>query len=247
MIVIVGKAAYQGSLVAWLWVMAYVPAICLVVLTLIEQFGLAPLPWLPYNAIVVAVAFEIMVLLLALHLHVKSAHTQHVRDITMGELDPLTGFIATTQYPDALAQLWGQARSRQQDIAVAYVRATVDPDAYQAANHPKEDDMVVRCVRMLRMVTRQDDTVARIGKNVFAILMPGVSPGPNLANKLSRLIALGGMRDTDDAAHIPLRFRIAATSFHSYSGTSGQLDAVLWRKLSDMASTPDRTIEFVKN
>jgi hypothetical protein len=77
--------------------------------------------------------------------------------------------------------------------------------------------------------------------------MPGVSLGPNLSNKLLRLISLGIMRDTDDSTHIPVRFRIAATTFRSYSGTSGQLDASLWKKTNEMSLSPGRDIEFVVN
>jgi GGDEF domain-containing protein len=187
------------------------------------------------------------VLLIVLHLHVKSKHTSFVRKNTLADLDPLTGFLAALQYSDTLAHLWSQTRSSRQEMAVAYVRATVEPDAFEAANQPTDDEMVMRCVRMLRMVIRRDDTVARLGKNEFAVLMPGVSLGPNLSNKLLRLISLGIMRDTDDSTHIPVRFRIAVTTFRSYSGTSGQLDAALRVKLNEMAHTQNRDIAFVAN
>ena len=247
MVFVVIKAAAQRSLTAYIWMLAYCPVIACLTLTLAEQFGLLALPWLPYNAMSFAVAFEVMLLLLALHLHVKSNHANDVRKMTLDELDPLTGFVSPTYYPDTLAQLWSETRHLRQDLAIAYVRADIGFDAQSTMPRRTDDELVLRCVRMLRMVTRTDDTVARIGANVFAILMPGVSPGPNLAGKLSRLVALGLMHDPDDSAGLPVKFRVAASSFTSFSGTSTQMDKALKEKLAGLTSASERGIEFVKN
>ena len=243
---IVVKAVFQRRSIALLWIVAYLPVFAALALTLVEQFGLAALPWLPYNAIGFAVGFEVLLLLIALHLHVKSNHAWDVRQTTLVELDPLSGFLAPLYFPDTLAQLWSQARHAREDIAVAYVRADIDLTGKRLAAPVSEDELVLRCVRMLRMVTRLDDTVARIDGNVFAILMPRVSAGSNFAGKLSRLVALGVTRDTDDAAQQPVRFRIAATTFGSFSGTSKQLHEALKQKLSSLTAASERTIEFVR-
>ena len=240
------KAVFDGRAIARLWIVAYVPLLVFISLTLVEQFGLAPLPWLPYNGIVAAVGFEVLVLLIALHMHVKSNHEWDVRQTTLIELDPLTGFLAPLYFPDTLAQLWSQARHQREDIAVAYIRADIGMTGQRVGPPMTEDEIVLRCVRMLRMVTRPDDTVARIGGNMFAILMPRMSTGSNFAGKLSRLVALGVMRDTDDALQKPIRFRIAATTFSSFSGTSAQLDEALKKMLGSLTAASERTIEFVR-
>ena len=246
MFALVLKAAVEGRPMAWLWMLAYTPVIAVLGLTVVEQLGFAPVPWLPYNAIGLAVGFEVLTLLIALHLHVKSNHEWDVRQATVVELDPLTGFLAPLYFPDTLAQLWSETRHMRQDLAVAYVRADVDLSGTRTALKISDDELVLRCVRMLRMVTRADDTVARIGGNVFAILMPRMSAGSNFAGKLSRLVALGVMRDTDDPAQQIVRFRIAATTFGSFSGTSKQLDEALKQKLNSMTAASERTIEFVR-
>ena len=246
MLAVVLKAAVEGRPMAWLWMLAYTPVIAVLGLTVVEQLGFAPVRWLPYNAIGLAVGFEVMLLLIALHLHVKSNHEWDVRQATVVELDPLTGFLAPLYFPDTLAQLWSETRHMRQDLAVAYVRADIDLRGSRSAVKISDDELVLRCVRMLRMVTRADDTVARIGGNVFAILMPRMSAGSNFAGKLSRLVALGVMRDTDDLSQQIVRFRIAATTFGSFSGTSKQLDEALKQKLNSLTEASERTIEFVR-
>ena len=243
---VVLHAALEHRLMAWLWMVAYTPVIAVLTLTMVEQFGVAPVPWLPYNAIGLAVGFEVLTLLIALQLHVKSHHEWHIRQATLVEIDPLTGFLAPLYFPDTLAQLWSETRHMRQDLAVAYVRADIDLNGARDAVKISNDQLVLRCVRMLRMVTRPDDTVARIGGNLFAILMPRMSTGSNLAGKLSRLVALGVMRDTDDPSQQIVRFRIAATTFSSFSGTSKQLDEALKQKLNSLTAASERTIEFVR-
>jgi two-component system, sensor histidine kinase LadS len=244
---IVTRKAYQGSLMAWVCLLAQAPVFVFLILTFVEQFGFMRLNWLPYDGIGYAVVFEALVLLMALHLCAKSRYALQVRQIAKDALDPLTGFLAASQYPDTLAQLWGHARASRQDLTIAYVAATVNPGVYGAANQPTSDVMVLRCVRMLRMVSRTDDTVARIQKNVFAILMPGISPGPSLAAKLSRLVALGLMRDPDDVTDQPVKFLIATTSFSSYSGTTSQVNQALQEKLAELNTSSERGIAFIKN
>ena len=247
MLAIVLKAAWQCKIVAWFWLAAYVPLLAAVGLTLVEQFGLMPLPWLPYNAVGLAVGFEVLVLLIAFQVLVKSNHAYAVRQTTLEELDPLSGFVAPLYYPDTLAQMWGEARRFRQDLAIAYVRADVDFDASSTTRQISPDDVVRRCVRMLRIVTRPNDVVARIGTNVFVLLMPGISPGASLAGKLSRLVAVGLMQDLDDPAAVPVRFRLVATSFSSFSGTSIEVDKALKGKLSQLSTSSARGIEFIKN
>ena len=245
-IAIVVKAAFERIGIARLWLVAYAPVTVALAFTLIEELGVAPLPWLPANAIELAAAFEVLTLLIALHLHIKSNHAFDVRRATLGELDPLTGFLAPMYFPDTLAQLWSNARHTRQDIVVAYIRANINQKDASTASVLSSDEVMQRCVRMLRIVTRPDDTVARISDNLFAILMPQMSTGPHLEARLSRLVALGGMPDNDPQIVMPVDFRIAATTFRSYSGTSAMLHEALNKKLDSLTNNSPKKIEFVR-
>ena len=242
------RALSHDKPVASLYLLSFLPMGVLIGLTQIEQLGVAALPWLHYDAPIYGLILELPLLLIALHLHVRSNHASRVRKLTLAELDPLTGFLAPLHFPDKLAYLWSQARNHRQDIAIAYVlRIDADPGVSRHAVPASSTALVQRCVRMLRMVTRQNDIVALIGKNMYALLMPGMSLGPNFSGKLSRLVALGLMHDADDATGQPVKFRIAATSLGSFSGTSSQLDRALKQQLLAVNAATQRNICFVQN
>ena len=246
--VVAVRALRYDKPVAALYLLSFAPMLAVIGLTQVEQLGIAALPWLPYNVPIYGLVLELPLLLIALHLHVKANHASSVRKLTLAELDPLTGFLAPLHFPDKLAHLWSEARHKGQDIAIAYVlRADIDANIRRHATPVSDSELGLRCVRMLRMVARPDDTIALIGANMFAVLMPGVSFGPGLSDKLARLVALGLMRDPDDRSGLPVKFRIAATSFGTFSGTSSQLDRALKQKLHELNVASQRSIGFIEN
>ena len=251
--VIAVRALRHDRPVAVLYLLSFVPMLVVIVLTQIEQLGIAALPWLPYNLPIYGLLFELPLLLVALHLHAKKTHTQAVRSITLAHTDPLTGFVAPAQYLAALTALWAAAQDAGADLAVVYVKA-LNADSYAEANGdsaltPNQDSRrdVLRCVRMLRTVARDDDTIARVNDQLFAMLMPGVSRSERLTSKLSRLVALGVMVDSDDARSRPIKFQIVASTLRSYAGESMALDAALRSVLAKSArgGEPERVISFI--
>lgn len=227
--VVAVRALLHDLPVAALYLLSFVPMLVVIALTQIEQLGIVALPWLPYNLPIYGLTLELPLLLVALHLHAKKTLTQAVRSITLAHTDPLTGFVESAQYPAVLASLWTAAQEAGADLAVVYVKATngaVDVDSSVIPeSDPRRD--VLRCVRLLRTVVRDDDTIARVDDQVFAMLMPGVSRSERLASKLSRLVALGVMVDSDDSRSRPIKFKIVAATLRSFSGSSAALDVAL--------------------
>ena len=249
--VIAVRALRHDRPVAVLYLLSFVPMLVVIVLTQIEQLGIAALPWLPYNLPIYGLLFELPLLLVALHLHAKKTHTQAVRSITLAHTDPLTGFVAPAQYRAALTALWAAAQEAGADLAVVYVKplnadASANADSTLIANQDPRRD-VLRCVRLLRTVARDDDTIARVDDQLFAMLMPGVSRSERLVSKLSRLVALGVMVDSDDAHSRPIKFKIVASTLRSFAGESAALDAALRSVLSksEHPGEPDRVISFI--
>ena len=243
--VIAVRALRHDKPVAALYLLSFAPMLAVIVLTQIEQLGIAALPWLPYNIPIYGLVFELPLLLIALHLHAKKTHTQAVRSITLAHTDPLTGFVAPALYRAALTSLWGAAQQAGADLTVVYVK--VIGGYADAALTPAADTRrdVLKCVRMLRTVARDDDTIARVTDDVFAMLMPGVSRSERLSSKLSRLVALGVMVDSDDTRSHPIKFKIAASTLRSFSGESEALDDALRGVLGKSDSRHGRVISFV--
>ncbi len=238
-------AVLRKSAVVWLWALAYLPTIAVLALILTEELGMASVSWLPNNAIMFALGFEAVVLLVALHLHVKEGHAKTVRSYTLADMDPLSGFIAPRKFPQTLAKAWADARQKRQDLAVVYVRASFKAAPLRRPGSNYVEAAAQRCVRIIRTVMREADTVARVHANLFAVLMPGVSPGENLAGKLSRMIALGVMTDLDDPLSEPINLRIAASSRSRFSGTAQRLDELLRQKLAVDVNDDARSIVYV--
>ena len=239
------RALRHDRPVATLYLLSFAPMLAVVVLTQVEQLGIAALPWLPYNAPIYGLVLELPLLLVALHLHAKKTHTQAVRSITLAHTDPLTGFVASAQYRHALTGLWDAALDAGADLTVVYVKVVSGyADTSLAATSDARQD-VLRCVRMLRTVARDDDTIARVDERVFAMLMPGVSRSERLASKLSRLVALGVMVDADDPRSRPIKFKIVASTRRTFLSDSASLDEALRSVLGKTDVTSSRVISYV--
>jgi 7TM diverse intracellular signalling/7TMR-DISM extracellular 2 len=83
------RAVRRGGAVAWLWVLANTPLIIASGLATIEGLGYAAVPWLPYNAVLFALAFEMVILWVALHLSARDIHSRTVQKNTLAGTDPL--------------------------------------------------------------------------------------------------------------------------------------------------------------
>lgn len=114
-------------------------------LTLIEEFGIAPMAWLPHGAILYVLGFEAVVLLIALHLHVKKGHAKTVRHSTLADVDPLTGFVAPRRFPKALAEAWADARQRRRDLSVVYVQANFKAGPLRKNDSTDVEIAALRC------------------------------------------------------------------------------------------------------
>ncbi len=231
--------------VASLYLLSFAPMLVVVVLTQIEQLGIAALPWLPYNAPIYGLFFELPLLLVALHLHAKKRHTQAVQSSTLAQTDPLTGFVAPALYTATLQRMWDAAQAKGVDLTVVYVKLVDSAPGARAVYSQSAGRATLRTVRTMRTVAREDDTIARVDDEVFAILMPGVSRSERLASKLARLVALGVMVDADDPLSTPVKFKIVAGSLRSFSGSSVALDAAMKSVLARDEGADYRVIRFI--
>jgi two-component system, sensor histidine kinase LadS len=231
---------------SWLYLLASLPLTVIGWLAVIENAGWIALTWLPYNAPIYAFAIEMPILFSAVYLHAKLEHAAKVRKSTLASTDPLTGFVNSELHMQTFELALDQSRDTGRDLVVAYVQVLHQVDHLGAVQELGREHSVERAVRLLRTVVREQDLVTHVDTNLFAILMPDMSLGDDLTNRLARLVALAVMTDQDAARHVPMRFRIAASSARSYSASSAKLHASLQRKLAE-SGWGQRAIRYVRN
>lgn len=247
LVVLVVFLTVKRSTIGWLWILAFSPLVILISITAPEAMGAISFPDLPYDAVVYAATFEAMVLIIAMQMHVKGAYRQKVVLATKDEMDPLTGFLAPQQFEPCLNALWAQAKKGRSDLVIVYVQVSLSPRHGTTGEPFNDEHSIRRVVKILHTVSREADTVVLVAGNVFAILMPGVSPGENLKNKLSRLVALGLMPDRDDPKAVPIYFRVAVASKRSIFVSPQLLVQLMFKTLQDKNLWQDRSIRMLKN
>jgi two-component system, sensor histidine kinase LadS len=229
---IVFSGLRHGHWAAKYWVVAYLPVLVVVVLQIIENIGLAAFDGMFFYAPLYAVIFETMVLMVVLHFHVKNQLTRTVRQSTLAATDPQTGFVNSQIFPNTFEALWDDAQTLGQDLAVAYIEVSYSLNHISARGKPAKLRSQQRVVRLLRTVAHERDVVAHVDRDLFALVMPGVSMGEQLSDTLSRLVALGAMTDKDAAHDVPIRFHIATSAASVFEGSADQVHKALQRKLN---------------
>ncbi len=244
MVALVVSNVRSQRITAWLWTVAYAPLILLVVMAIADNMGYRSVPWLPFNAPLYALLFEMPVLLIALNLHAKAQHAKVVRKQTLASTDPTTGFVASHAFAASLERLWRASIVTGQDLALAYVQLMPQPPHEAQRTKPGAEHSVARVVRLMRTVICEHDVVAHVDKDLFAMLMPNMPVGDNLSARLTRLVALAAMTDKDAGG--PIRFHMVATTQRSFAGTVQQVDTALRHKLNKTDGWEKKAIRFVR-
>jgi diguanylate cyclase (GGDEF)-like protein len=92
--------------------------------------------------------------------------------------DQLTGAANAREFRAiALAEV-EHAQRHQRDLSLAYVDVDDFKEINDRLGHPEGDHVLLQVSHMMRSVVRSTDTVARIGGDEFAILMPDIGATP---------------------------------------------------------------------
>jgi two-component system cell cycle response regulator len=105
--------------------------------------------------------------------------------------DPLTGLANQRAFHRDCAEEFGRGRRADSEVSIVML----DLDHFKAINdahgHPYGDQVLLGVADALRAAARGHDTVARLGGEEFAILLPETGPGPayDIAERARRAIA----------------------------------------------------------
>ena len=147
--------------------------------------------------------------------------------------DPLTGLTNRTLYADRLAQALRLAVRRREVMAIALL----DLDDFKRINtrhgHLAGDAVLQAVARRTRRSLRAMDTVARIGGDEFALVLPAVQSRAAAAKVLEKVRRANARPVRYAKARIPVSVSIGASSYPQDGRTEIKLrrraDAALYR------------------
>lgn len=240
-------AAWRRGDVVGQWVFAaYVPLTLSVCLGVMRMFGWVPLSFGTQYAVVVAMALEVPLLLVALSIRSRERHGAQIREQALSTQDALTGLLAPHLFHDRLQQVVARYRRDKESAAVMFidlVNYTRIKDYYGSA---VAEQSLLRSVIKLRRLLRDVDTVSRIGEARFGVILEGVDSRTAVTDRAARLIAAGLMPLKGLKPDVTLQFHIGAVLLDERMMDSPELVESLSELLAGMSPRTRRPIRFIQ-
>jgi len=244
-------------LVAWLswrrrdsvglWVLlAYVPLAGAVVLALVRAFGWLPVSFGTLYAIVVAMALEVPLLLVALSVRARERHGAQIRELALSSQDALTGLLAPHLFHDRLRQVVARYRRDKEDAAVVFIELVNHGRIKAHYGSAVAEQSLLRSVIKLRRLLRDVDTVSRIAEARFGLILEGVTTRPEVTQSAAHLIAAGLMPLRGLKPDVTLQFHVAAVLLRERTMDAPELADALEAVLAGMSPRTRRPIRYLE-
>jgi two-component system, sensor histidine kinase LadS len=239
----------RGALVG-LWILlACIPLALAVLMAVARAQGWIPMSWLVQYGVVVALLFEVPLMLLALHTHSRERHAVQTRERALATQDALTGLLAGHIFEDRVLQAVSRMQRSREDAAIMLISLVNHDRIVQVHGSQIAEQSIVRSVIKLRRVLGDADTPSRVGRSEFAVLIEGAHDRDSVMKISTRLIALGLMPLKGLVPEVTLQFHIAAIVLREHGSESladgrGLLDR-LRELLASMSSRTRRPIRFL--
>ena len=185
-------------------------------MALVRLFGWLPVSFGTQYAIVVAMALEVPLLLVALNIRSRERHGAQIRELALSSQDALTGLLAPHLFHDRLRQVVARYKRDRENAAIVFIDLVNYPRIKDYYGSAVAEQSLLRSVIKLRRLLRDVDTVSRIGEARFGLILEGVTSRIAVTDRAARLIAAGpdaaaGPQARRDAA-VPHRRRAARAS-----------------------------------
>ncbi|WBY03721.1 7TM diverse intracellular signaling domain-containing protein [Ramlibacter tataouinensis] len=233
--------------VVGLWVLcAYVPLAASVIAAVMRLLGWLPTSFLTQYAVVLAILFEVPMLLVALSVRSRDRHGAQIREQALASQDALTGLLASHLFHDRLRQVVTRFKRDRESAAVVFIDLVNYPRIKGHFGQPVAEQSLLRSVIKLRRLVRDVDTLSRIGEARFGLIMEGVGARAAVTDRAARLIAAGLMPLPGLKPDVTLHFHIAAVLLSERPveavEAAGELDGLL----ASMSPRTRRPIRFLQ-
>jgi diguanylate cyclase (GGDEF)-like protein len=239
-------AAWRRGDSVGMWVFAaYVPLTLSVVLSVVRMFGWVPVSFGTQYAVVVAMAIEVPLLLIALSIRSRERHGAEIREQALSTQDALTGLLAPHLFHDRLRQVVSRHRREAESAAVIFIELVNYPRIKEVYGTAVAEQSLLRTVIKLRRLLRDVDTVSRVGEARFGVILEGVSSRAAVTDRAARLIAAGLMPLPGLKPDVTLQFHIAAVLLDERPMEAPEVPEALTSLLANMSPRTRRPIRFV--
>ncbi|WP_324889600.1 sensor domain-containing diguanylate cyclase [Polaromonas sp.] len=250
-VVILGLAtsflAWRKKDVVGAWVLAgFTPLAMATLLVIGRIFGWVPTSWLSQYALMLSLAIEVPMLLVALNVRSRERHGIEAREQAMSSQDALTGLLATHLFDDRLRQVVSRAKRYKEPAAVVYIELVNYGYVKRTYGIAVAEQSLLRSVIKLRRILRDVDTVGRVDEARFGLIMEGVSSREPVTELAARLIAAGLMPLKGLKPEVVLQFHVACVVLDERLMDGPELSQSLSDLLASMAARTRRPIRFLE-
>lgn len=239
--------AWRRRDVVGLWVLiAYVPLAASVLAAIARLLGWLPTSFATQYAVVLAIVFEVPMLLVALSIRSRDRHGAQIREQALASQDALTGLLAPHLFQDRLRQAVTRFRRDREDAAVVFIDLVNHSRIKGLFGQPVAEQSLLRSVIKLRRLVRDVDTLSRIGEARFGLIMEGVGSRAVVTDRAARLIAAGLMPLQGLKPDVTLQFHIAAVLLSERLVEAEDLPDELGALLAAMSPRTRRPIRFLR-
>ncbi|AMO22833.1 hypothetical protein GCM10027034_33140 [Ramlibacter solisilvae] len=242
----VAWAAWRRGDVVGAWVLAaFVPLCLAVVITMMRVFGWLPVFFATQYAVVVAMAIEVPLLLVALTIRSRERHGAQIRELALSTQDALTGLLAAHLFHDRLQQVVARYRRHRDNSAIVFIDLVNYPAIKARFGTAVAEQSLLRSVIKLRRLLRDADTVSRIGEARFGLILEGELSRIAVTERAARLIAAGLMPLKGLKPEVTLQFHIGAVLLEERTAEPEDLMDALNDLLAGMSPRTRRPIRFL--
>jgi diguanylate cyclase (GGDEF)-like protein len=243
----VAFAAWRRGDVVGGWVLLASAPLCLaVVLAAMRLFGWLPVSFGTQYALLVAMAIEVPLLLVALAIRSRDRHGAEIRELALSTQDALTGLLAAHLFHDRLRQVVARHKRDGGNAAIVFIDLVNYPGIKAQLGTAVAEQSLLRSVIKLRRLLRDVDTVSRIGEARFGLILEGDISRVTVTERAARLIAAGLMPLKDLKPDVTLQFHIASVLLKERLAEPDTLVQALGELLAGMSRRTRRPIRFLE-